>query len=179
MTRATFKQFRPRRLSFCGAISASLGVSALVGCSSGGASPNQLIINNDSNVSVAALVWAGDALPSDPQASVKQDDAIAGTIAAGGSWHVDLPARTPGAPGGPSTATVATVAVREAGSDLATSQWINVEDPRPWMIRVFGESPNLRVARILQQSDDRRMQRTVGPRPPSVSTGGFGSGPQR
>ncbi|MGH7244854.1 MAG: hypothetical protein ACREJD_15680 [Phycisphaerales bacterium] len=148
---------------------------ALVGCSGGGTNPNQLIVNNDSNVSVAALVWAGDVLPTDPNAALKQDAAIAGTIAAGGSWRVDIPARTTGA-----SSTVATVAVREEGQDLGTSQWINVEDPRPWMIRVFGESPNLRVARILQQTDDRQMQRTVGPRPPSVGpTGGFGSGPQR
>lgn len=162
----------PAFLLCCLSVAACL--SALGGCSSGAATSNQLIVNNDSSVPVAALVWAGDALPSDPQASVKQDDAIAGTIASGGSWRVDIPARAPGAP-----STVATVAVREEGADLGTSQWINVEDPRPWMIRVFGESPNLRVARILQQADDRRMQRTVGPRPPSVSTGGFGSGPQR
>lgn len=154
---------------------ASLVLGACAG--SGGTNPNQLSVANDSLNVIETLVWAGDALPSDPNASLKQDAAIARTVPAGDLWRVDLPTRTAASEGASSI--VATIAVRAQGQGLDQSQWINVEGPRPYAIRVFGEAPNLRVARVLQQDDTGRMQRTVGPRPPSVVTGGFGSGPQR
>ncbi|MBL8887687.1 MAG: hypothetical protein JNK16_13595 [Phycisphaerales bacterium] len=167
-------------------ISPVLGLCALVlvGCATGGGgtNANQLSVANDSLNTIEALVWAGDALPPDPNASLKQDAAIANTVPAGDLWRFDLPLRTASSDGATSdgaTGIIATIAVRAQGQSLDQSQWINVEGPRPWAIRVFGEAPNLRVARVLQQDDTGRMQRTVGPRPPSVVTGGFGSGPQR
>lgn len=150
---------------------------ALGACAGNANNPNQLIVTNDSLNAIEAMVWAGDALPSDPQASLKQEAAISNSVAAGDVWRVDLPARTSASEGASSI--IATVAVRAQGQDLGLSQWINVEGPRPFAIRVFGEAPNLRVARVLQQEDPGRMQRTIGPRPPPVATGGFGSGPQR
>jgi len=152
---------------------------ALCACAgSGGGNPNQLVVTNDSLNAIEAMVWAGDALPPDPQTPVKADSAIAKSVPTGDIWRVDLPARTASSEGASSI--IATVAVRAQGQDLGLSQWINVEGPRPWAIRVFGEAPNLRVSRVLPQEENGRMQRTVGPRPPSIgSTGGFGSGPQR
>lgn len=153
-------------------------VASLVGCSGGGSGANELIVTNDSPGAIEALVWAGDALPPDPETPVKKDEAIAGTIDPGSAWRLDLPARS--GESGAASSVVATVAVRAQGEDLSQSRWINVEGARPWMIRVFGEAPNLRVARVVQQDDPGRMRRTVGVRPPPVgSTGGLGSGPQR
>lgn len=158
-------------------IGLGLLVAVLGGCA-GGSGANELIVTNDSPGVVEALVWAGDALPTDPESPVKRDDAIANAIDAGSAWRLELPARS--GDSGAASSVVATIAIRAAGEDLSQSQWINVEGPRPWMIRVFGEAPNLRVARVVQQEDPGRMRRTVGVRPPPVgSTGGFGSGPQR
>lgn len=155
---------------------ALLAALVLGGCAGSAGNPNELLVNNDSANTVEMMVWAGDALPKDPEAPLKQDAALTGTIEPGSSWRVDLPARTDAG----ASSVVATVAVRAQGEDLGSSQWINVEGQRPWIIRVFGQAPNLRVARVIQQNDERRMQRTVGPRPPSVTTGGFGTaGPQR
>lgn len=150
----------------------------LGGCAGGAGSPNQLVVTNDSAGAIEAMVWAGDALPPDPQTPVKMEAAITNSIGAGQIWRVDLPERS--AASQSASSTVATLAVRAQGEDIALSKWIDVEGVRPWVVRVFGESPNLRVARVIQQPDDGRMQRAIGPRPPSVgSTGGFGSGPQR
>ncbi|MBX3388099.1 MAG: hypothetical protein KF691_01445 [Phycisphaeraceae bacterium] len=159
-------------------IGLGLITAALVGCAGVGTSSNELIVTNDSPSAVEALVWAGDALPPDPETPVKKDQAIAKQIDSGGTWRLDLPARSGETLSASSV--IATVAVRAQDEDLGQSRWINIEGPRPWMIRVFGEAPNLRVARVLQQDDTGRMQRTVGVRPPPVgSTGGLGSGPQR
>lgn len=166
-----------RGLFFGNLLAVALTVG-LGGCAGNGTGANDLVVTNDSQGAVEALVWAGDALPPDPETAVKKDDAIARTIHAGDVWRLDLPMRS-----GESVAAssvIATVAVRAQGEDLSQSRWINIDGARPWMIRVFGEAPNLRVARVVQQDDAGRMRRTVGVRPPPVgSTGGLGSGPQR
>ncbi|MBS0190886.1 MAG: hypothetical protein U0573_03200 [Phycisphaerales bacterium] len=152
-------------------------VVMLGGCAGGGGSgapSNALKVMNDTPGEVVAMVWSGEALPKDPAEPVKESAAVTRTIPAGETWVVELAEWKTGA-----SSVVATLAARGSGQDLSAAQWIDVEGARPWAVRVYGESPNLRVMRVYETTDSGKMGRTLGPRPPPVGTAGGLVGPQR
>ncbi len=160
----------------------TLACSLLVGCAAG-PGEDELRVMNDSKGSVAVDLWSGDGLPKDPTQGMREEAAERQTLPPGGTWKVTLAKRTPEGPVGAASSVVAMLAVRGEAEPTTAAQWIALEGTRPpggWAVRVFGESPNLKVARVSSAQESDRMERTLGPRPPSIGTmGGASPGPQR